>query len=361
MSHLKCLETAKDNQLPHVLIVEDDIKFLDPELFKKQMNRFLSNHSTWDVVIIGGNNVPPYQKIDDTCVKVNSCQTTTGYLVNGHYYDALIDIAGFFKNRKNEDIAIELNLILQRPIIFIDETDNILIYIDEKIMDYNKSVDYTNPFLYYDQCHTIGIDIKQDNYPNLKGLCIIDLKTTYTQTAQGIFRLRKINIGHSVNFIINVNQIVSDIDVLDNTKLIDLLHENDDNNNKEKYKYLIFQILKSEIRKSIIYNKENYKETITSYYFNKIHEYINNPTNINIYLQNINISYEQIQQNKLMDLFDIINNGEILQNLVIETFIVFNRIFNQTFTIYNSVLDHTVNRLYIFRSLNFKANINLTF
>jgi glycosyl transferase family 25 len=91
MSHLKCLETAKENQWPHVLIVEDDIKFLDPELFKTQMNTFLSNHSTWDVVIIGGNNVPPYQKIDDTCVKVNSCQTTTGYLVNGHYYDDLID------------------------------------------------------------------------------------------------------------------------------------------------------------------------------------------------------------------------------------------------------------------------------
>ena len=91
MSHLKCLETARENKWPHVLIVEDDIKFLDPELFKKQMNTFLSNHATWDVVIIGGNNVPPYQKIDDTCVKVNSCQTTTGYLVNGHYYDNLID------------------------------------------------------------------------------------------------------------------------------------------------------------------------------------------------------------------------------------------------------------------------------
>jgi len=25
-----------------------------------------------------------------TCVKVSSCQTTTGYLVNGHYFDTLI-------------------------------------------------------------------------------------------------------------------------------------------------------------------------------------------------------------------------------------------------------------------------------
>ena len=91
MSHLKCLEIAKANGWTHLLIVEDDIKFLNPELFKSQLNLFLSNHKSWDVVLIGGNNIPPYTKIDDTCVKVSMCQTTTGYLVNGHYFDILID------------------------------------------------------------------------------------------------------------------------------------------------------------------------------------------------------------------------------------------------------------------------------
>ena len=91
MSHLKCLEIAKKNDWPHLLIIEDDIKFLDPELFKSQLNKFLSNHKSWDVVLIGGNNIPPYTKIDDTCVKVTSCQTTTGYLVNSHYFETLID------------------------------------------------------------------------------------------------------------------------------------------------------------------------------------------------------------------------------------------------------------------------------
>jgi glycosyl transferase family 25 len=91
MSHLKLLETAKANNWPHILIVEDDIKFLNPELFKFQLNTFLSNHKGWDVVLLGGNNIPPYKKIDDTCVKITSCQTTTGYLVNGHYIDILIN------------------------------------------------------------------------------------------------------------------------------------------------------------------------------------------------------------------------------------------------------------------------------
>ena len=92
MSHLKCIETAKKNNWSHLLIVEDDIKFLDPNLFKRQISSFFTKHmNNWDVVIIGGNNLPPYEKIDDACVKVSSCQTTTGYLVNGRYFDILID------------------------------------------------------------------------------------------------------------------------------------------------------------------------------------------------------------------------------------------------------------------------------
>jgi GR25 family glycosyltransferase involved in LPS biosynthesis len=110
MSHLKCLETAKQNNWPHLLIVEDDIKFLDPVLFKTQINTFFTNHmNNWDVIIIGGNNVPPYEKIDDTCVKVSSCQTTTGYLVNGHYFDTLIDNfrTGINKLIKNPELHVQ--------------------------------------------------------------------------------------------------------------------------------------------------------------------------------------------------------------------------------------------------------------
>jgi len=90
MSHLKCLEIAKQNNWDHVMIVEDDILFLNPNVFKNQLNKFLKNHKNFDVLLIAGNNVPPYQKIDDTCVKVYRCQTTTGYIVQSHYYDKLI-------------------------------------------------------------------------------------------------------------------------------------------------------------------------------------------------------------------------------------------------------------------------------
>jgi GR25 family glycosyltransferase involved in LPS biosynthesis len=91
MSHLKCLSIAKENKWSHVLICEDDIEFLNPGLFINQMNTFLSRHNNWDVVLLAGNNLPPYVRDGDECVKVAQCQTTTGYLVNGHYFNTLIE------------------------------------------------------------------------------------------------------------------------------------------------------------------------------------------------------------------------------------------------------------------------------
>lgn len=91
MSHLKCLQIAKEKKWSHVFICEDDIQFLDPELFKKKLDTFLKSHTDdWDVLLVAGNNMPPYIPIDDSCVQVKQCQTTTGYIVKQHYYDTLI-------------------------------------------------------------------------------------------------------------------------------------------------------------------------------------------------------------------------------------------------------------------------------
>ena len=91
MSHLKCLQIAKNNNWDHVMILEDDIEFLNPDLFINQINKFLVNEKNWDVLLVAGNNVPPYQVINDYAIKVTHCQTTTGYIVNSHYYDKLIE------------------------------------------------------------------------------------------------------------------------------------------------------------------------------------------------------------------------------------------------------------------------------
>ena len=87
MSHLKCLEQAKQNGSPYVFVCEDDIQFLDPTLFLKNLGLFCETiKSDWDVLII----CPPFQPIGDFCVRLVNCQTTTGYIVQQHYYDTLI-------------------------------------------------------------------------------------------------------------------------------------------------------------------------------------------------------------------------------------------------------------------------------
>jgi glycosyl transferase family 25 len=92
LSHYKCLMNAIVNGWDHVLICEDDITFTNPALFVNQLNKCLSKPQLkWDVIMLAGNNAAPYTVIDDSCVKINRCITTTGYLVNKHYMRILAD------------------------------------------------------------------------------------------------------------------------------------------------------------------------------------------------------------------------------------------------------------------------------
>ena len=95
---------AKENNWPNVVIVEDDITFLDPEMFKSKINYFANKRSKWDVLLLGGNNIAPFENIDNSCIKVSHCQTTTGYIVQKHYYDELI-----------ENIKTGLNYLIREP------------------------------------------------------------------------------------------------------------------------------------------------------------------------------------------------------------------------------------------------------
>lgn len=91
LSHLTLIKYAKHNNLDHILILEDDVTFLNPALFLNSLNNFLKNHKDFDVLLLAGNNMGDYKRIDEFCVKVSHCQTTTAYLVKSHYYDTLIN------------------------------------------------------------------------------------------------------------------------------------------------------------------------------------------------------------------------------------------------------------------------------
>jgi len=106
MSHLKCIQNAKDRGYTHVLICEDDTEFLNPALVKTQFNTFLQSYPTlkWDVIMLAGNNVPPYKRFSAAAIQVTHCQTTTCYLVHHRYYDTLL-----------QNIREGLNLLVRMP------------------------------------------------------------------------------------------------------------------------------------------------------------------------------------------------------------------------------------------------------
>lgn len=90
-SHLEVLKIARKNNYPYVTIIEDDVQFLNPKKTIQSLNNILNSKIPWDVILIGGNNSPPYKQINENCIKVENCQTTTGYIVKKSYYNTLIN------------------------------------------------------------------------------------------------------------------------------------------------------------------------------------------------------------------------------------------------------------------------------
>lgn len=107
-SHLECLRIAKNNGWDHVLIFEDDAYFIHPEILVHQVNSFLSRfHDAWDVLLLSGNNFPPFKIEAPDCFRVANCQVATAYLVCSRYYDTLIQnfeeaLAGLTANPANK-------------------------------------------------------------------------------------------------------------------------------------------------------------------------------------------------------------------------------------------------------------------
>ena len=93
MSHIALFKLAKEKDLDYIVIVEDDIKFTNMELFQTQLKKFLDNKIQYDVLFLGGNllRYPPYRPVGDFAVRAFNCQTTIGYVVKKHFYDIIIE------------------------------------------------------------------------------------------------------------------------------------------------------------------------------------------------------------------------------------------------------------------------------
>lgn len=91
ISHIRCLEHAIMRNWDTVFICEDDITFIDQNVLLQSLNGFSESMAdNWDVLLVGGNNLPPFEPVNDFCIRAYNCNTTVGYIVNKHYMPVLL-------------------------------------------------------------------------------------------------------------------------------------------------------------------------------------------------------------------------------------------------------------------------------
>ena len=96
-SHLQVLELAKLRKYKNVLICEDDFYFTEPKhVVENCLHRLFTTKPNFDVCFLAQNLRSGTIDIDDPLfTRVIFSASASGYIVNEHYYDKLIDLYKF--------------------------------------------------------------------------------------------------------------------------------------------------------------------------------------------------------------------------------------------------------------------------
>jgi hypothetical protein len=158
------------------------------------LNTRLDNHIAYNAAVVAGSVV----RSNDLDIK-------------NRQFNALIDCAAFLKNFPPETVARSIATRLNRPphnalvsVVYISASDTVMQYIPsvDKSFIY-KFENGKNVFTYFDDKHSVGIDIQQN--PFCHGLLTVGPSTGLSIASQAMYRLRNINYGHTVEFIIDDN------------------------------------------------------------------------------------------------------------------------------------------------------------
>jgi hypothetical protein len=161
-------------------------------------------------------------------------------------YSAIIDVSGLFKNMKNLDVVRMISSFdnyKDKYFVYLDDSDNKMVYHNNITSKYNNETYSDTMFYYYSQKNIVGIDFKQPT--QLRGLVIINPSNTYSEVAQGIYRLRKLNKGHIIDIVYESENEISKKD------LYKQLYVNEKTKINNKKKLLELQHFKFIIRNTI--------------------------------------------------------------------------------------------------------------
>lgn len=89
-AHLKCIQFAKDQNLPYVLIVEDDIHFPSP-LAREHADAYLNNLPTdWNILLGGLYTSAGMNSVNESWNQTKEFSGTHFYIVNSNCYDHIL-------------------------------------------------------------------------------------------------------------------------------------------------------------------------------------------------------------------------------------------------------------------------------
>ena len=88
LSHIACLEKAKELGWSHVIMFEDDIKIEGKNSLLSKFNKYIK--TDFDVLYLGCWNYLPPEKIENDLAKVVRAVCNHAYIVKEHYYDTYL-------------------------------------------------------------------------------------------------------------------------------------------------------------------------------------------------------------------------------------------------------------------------------
>jgi len=158
LSHLKCLNIAKEKSWEYVCICEDDIEFINPELLKDNLRKFLedSNSPDWDVLLLGANLMPSKGnvKLNSYSVKVGKSFSTVCYVIKKRYYDTLIKNLEESTSQLKRNPSLKEEYALDVHWVKLQERDTFIMIIPptvNQISSYSdiekKNTDYSSSLL----------------------------------------------------------------------------------------------------------------------------------------------------------------------------------------------------------------------
>jgi hypothetical protein len=167
---------------------------------------------------------------------------------NLNNYDAFIDVAYFVIEKSTLITTKKISdKIEKNSYVFIDnDGDEKKIYYKNNGVKSYTNINNNNMFVYFDQKHITGFDIPQKH--NAKALVSIRKTSTFRDVAQGIFRMRNINKGQTVSFLL------LDCPDMNNKKLLKMLLDNEYKTKKDRESLSLMQNVLSIYRNTLINN-----------------------------------------------------------------------------------------------------------